>query len=578
MNADLGRWLLMPAIAALLSVSLLLVLTAPRTEAQSQDNSQDDASTASENAQSSETNGASREKPEIFEAPGTEPSGSESPGSLSAAQKRAIFEQGYLVPDQAAYEQAKENAAAEAQQSSGEESASSTGTLALQNVKGFNGIFDTRFAPSDSTGAVGTSRYIELVNAKFAIYDTNGSTIKTGSLKSLVGAGRGHSVFDPQIIWDPGTQRFFYVADDVVSAGDNRLVFGFSKTDSPSSAADFCKYVIPFGSRFTDYPKLGDTQDLVLIGTSSFNGFTESFLGSDLYSITKPASGSTCPAASTFTIGQKQNLKDSTGTEQAFTPVPANQTDPSGTGWVVARPLTVPNTRLLVYQVTKNANGTLNVGTAKDQAVPPYDVPANAAQKGTTKRLDTLDARNTQAVSAIDPSLGVSGVEAVWTQHTVFGGHGAEVRWYKINPDDGTPAHNPVLLDSDIVTDPSTYYFNGAISPDRKVNGTTRAFGSNMVLGFNGSSETQFPDIRMVSKIGAAPQSPPVVVKNSKFALSDFSCKPQPCRWGDYAAATPDPGASDAETTGQVWLTSQFVRTKKGSGSKWGSFNWIAKP
>ena len=77
-------------------------------------------------------------------------------------------------------------------------------------------------------------------------------------------------MFDPQIIWDPTTRRFYYVADDVYSAIDNRLAFGFSKTASPSSAADFCKYVIKFGPRFPDYPKLGDTEDLLLIGANTF--------------------------------------------------------------------------------------------------------------------------------------------------------------------------------------------------------------------------------------------------------------------------------------------------------------------
>jgi len=48
------------------------------------------------------------------------------------------------------------------------------------------------------------------------------------------------------------------VADDVQSAIDNRPAFGFSKTASPSSVADVCKYVMKFGSRFPDYPKPGD--------------------------------------------------------------------------------------------------------------------------------------------------------------------------------------------------------------------------------------------------------------------------------------------------------------------------------
>jgi hypothetical protein len=56
-----------------------------------------------------------------------------------------------------------------------------------------------------------------------------------------------------------------YVADDVYSAIDNRLAFGFSKTANPSSVADFCKNLINFGSRFRDYPKLGDGVAMMVV-------------------------------------------------------------------------------------------------------------------------------------------------------------------------------------------------------------------------------------------------------------------------------------------------------------------------
>ena len=106
------------------------------------------------------------------------------------------------------------------------------------------------------------------------LHRTSNPPIGTGTLNELAGEppppppGERRD-FDPQIIWDPTTSRFYYVADDVISATDNRLAFGFSKTASPSSAADFCKYTLRFGSRFPDYPKLGDTEDLLLIGVNT---------------------------------------------------------------------------------------------------------------------------------------------------------------------------------------------------------------------------------------------------------------------------------------------------------------------
>jgi hypothetical protein len=227
--------------------------------------------------------------------------GSGNPGPLSATQKLAI-KQGYLVPNQDAYERAK----ASAQRLAGGGGRKLTYAAAQgadpETFRSWEGIRDPRPTPSDSTGAIGPTRYIELINIRYAIYDrTSNRPIGTGTLNELVGEppppppgeNKGVVVFDPQIIWDPTTRRFYYVADDVYSAIDNRLAFGFSKTASPSSAADFCKYVIKFGPRFPDYPKLGDTKDLLLIGANTFlTSRLGLYLGSDLVSITKPSAGS----------------------------------------------------------------------------------------------------------------------------------------------------------------------------------------------------------------------------------------------------------------------------------------------
>jgi hypothetical protein len=371
--------------------------------------------------------------------------GGGNPGPLSPAQKLAIS-QGYLVPDQEAYEQAKAEAQQKAERLAADERPAPPAVAQVEDPEAFRswqGLRDLRVGPSDSTGAIGPTRYIELINIKYAIYNrTSNRPIDTGELNELAGEPPfpKADVFDPQIIWDPTTSRFYYAALDVYSATDNRLAFGFSKTASPSSAADFCKYTIRFGPRFPDYPKLGDTEDLLLIGVNSFREDTDEFLGSDLISITKPPAGSGCPDRGQFTVDTETDLKDADG-RQAGTPVPANQIDTRDEGFVVAEAGRVADALgsanfLNIYRVTKNANGTMDVSSAKRLLVPSYNIPANAPQPGSKYVLDTLDARNTQAITAVDPSPGEM---ALWTQHTVFGGSGAEVRWYEIDPTPPSP-------------------------------------------------------------------------------------------------------------------------------------------
>ena len=475
-------------------------------------------------------------------------------GTLSTAARRAI-NRGYLVPNQARYDRQKARAA---HHTATREAllAPAGGRLAPSIVSGrsFQGINNPNAAPPDETSAVGTTRYVELVNTNFAIYNkTSNSPIKTGSINSLAGAASTDSVFDVQVIWDPTTSRFFYAADDVVSSSDNRVAFGFSKTASPSSAADFCKYSIGFGSVFPDYPKLGDSQFFAMIGSNLFSG-SNSFLGSDLLAISKPPSGSSCPAGSTFKLDDAAPLLIN-ATTQAFTPVPANEIDTRPTGFAVARPSPLPATQLSLFKVTRDATTGNPVieSTGTPVTVPKYMWPSNAPQMGSVNAIDTLDARNTQSVAGVDPGHGAK--LAIWTQHTITVGGRAAVRWYEIDPTTHT------LLQSGTVSNTSLFQFNGAISPNRQVNGTTKSGGNAMVLNFDSSSSSTFPAIKMVSKVGAGAQSGPVLVKSSPGPLSGFDCDAETlfCRWGDYAAATPDPS-----TANQIWQVSQFA---VGSGS-----------
>lgn len=483
-----------------------------------------------------------------------------------------------MVADPAPYAAAKSaaNASAQGRPATQASTAPSNSSLAPTTTRSWQGINNTSHAPSDSTSAVGTTRFVETVNGGYAIYSRTSNTPKSsGPLENLTGVITGSdNIFDPQVIWDPDTNRFYYAADDIVSKGvDNRLLFGYSKTASPSSSADWCKYYTGYGAEFPDYPKLGDVQGFTVIGVNTF-GTSGAFRGSDVVTISKPTAGTTCVDASTFKVTNPRNLKNANGTS-AFTPVPANQTDPSSTGYIVARPASVPSTGatfLTVFTVSRSSTGAAVVSTTgASVSVPAYKIPADAPQSGTTKKLDTSDTRPTQAVSAVDPGHGSA--VGLWTQHTVFGGAGAEVRWYEINPAART------LLQSGKVTSASLSYFNGAISPDRVVKGTTRAFGANMVLDVNSSSSTIFPALSIVSKIGAAAQSAPVLVANSSGPDIGFDCASGTCRWGDYAAATPDPAAPVTGATGQVWGTTMLAfKSSNTSVANWATWNFAAKP
>jgi hypothetical protein len=501
-------------------------------------------------------------------------SSSSDAGSRAAPSAGRQFwrDHGYLVSNPTAYARLKSLAAAghstPASGSSTLTPSSPSDPAVLVSVRGQS---EGDLAPPDPTGAAGPHSYIQIINLRMAIYDRSGVRLAAGPIEQLVG-GFHFNYSDPQMLWDAHTQRFFYLIWDTTNA---TMRWGFSKTNDPRSLGDkdFCKYVSAFGydpSDAPDYPKLGQTNDFLLIGVNFFAGF-ETYQGGDLLWIAKPQVHgpiTNCPSSLNAT-GRFPNVTNPDGSH-INAPIPAQQADPSGTGYVVGVPdvTTTPSANYVtIYHVTKNPEtGEPDLSRPQLVRVARYSLPPGAPECDTDLLLDTLDGRLERAVSAIDPS---TGSVAIWTAHAVAGGAGSEERWYEITP---TPFKAPTIAQAGRITSSSLYVWNGAISPDRTVTPQAAAHGDAMVTGFNTSSPTRCPAIRMVSKAGSGPQSGMVQVKRS--ATPDvYSACGTTCRWGDYSGASPDPGASLNAPTGSVWLTNEWTNS-----SFWDTWIWQATP
>lgn len=441
---------------------------------------------------------------------------------------------------------------------------SSTNALAApvaSVLSGWEGLSEGGVTPPSPTGAIGPTRFIQMVNRRYALFERGTeSPLETGALQSL--AGGTTSLSDAKVIWDPDTERFYY---SMLDFGTNHIMFGFSKTSSPSAATDFCAYDGDFGhgSNIPDYPMLGTTDDLLVIGVNVFDPEAV-YLGSDVLTITKPAAGVTCPSAESFVLDGHVAIKAPNGVDAAFAPVPVVQTDPGATGWVLA----ISTPRLLIMDVTKNPDGTSNLSASRlITEADPFLIPPDAPQPGTTKLLTTLDGRITNAVSAIDPWRGEA--TGIWAQQTVGVQSRAAIRWYQIYP-------LPDVTQWGVVSDPSLHVFNGAIAPDRRVAGSSRRYGSSMALAFNTSSSSSFPAIQAVTKWAFDQQSPFMLIKQSPGFNEDFSCEGDGndvCRWGDYASAASDPASDPNGTRGAVWFSNQWNIASTGRDADWRTWN-----
>jgi hypothetical protein len=194
-----------------------------------------------------------------------------------------------------------------------------------------------------------------------------------------------------------------------------------------------------------------------------------------------------------------------------------------------------------------------------NMTVTPFAFPANVPQSGTTNVIDSSDTRLTQAVGNADPLAG--GAQAVWTQHTVDGPGGRSVvRWYELLP------ASLAVRQQGTIQSASQFVFNGAISP--AFNGTTAA------INYNTGSATQLVDIRARTRndsTALGQMTSETTIGTSSATNQDFSCTAPygpPCRWGDYAGASPDPADPQAIwgsnqlngplTTDPAWRTRNF--------------------
>ena len=492
----------------------------------------------------------------------------EGPSGTSPTANRAIP---LLTPDPAGLRRAK---AAAASRLSG--AAPFPPTLSpLPKASVFNGLNKAGMSaeesggnvtPPDTTGAIGPSNYVEFVNGTgITAYDRELNAVSGPvALEEFINHP-SDEVFDPQIQWDVNWGRWIYAMDDIEGKNKNYIAFGWSKTADPTDlsteqpgkglGAGWCEYFIGTGKQFDDYPKLGHSSSGITIGTNVYRAFFE---GSRLWSIAKPANPQTCPELGTGAIGATELPLESEG-ELAFTPVPANTADSSANSYVVAADTPFGGETQIMGWHISGAGASATLVEDGNMEVASYAVPANVPQPGTTQVIDSLDGRLTNAVAVSDPAVGE---EAVWTQHTVDGpgGHSV-VRWYELLP--GTQT----VRQEGTISDPSQFVFNGAISPTKH--------GDAAAVDFNRGSSTLFPDMHAQSRDPTTPLGETegdVLLGTSEGHAVDFSChisKGEPCRWGDYAGASPDPVQA-----GVVWGSNQGLAAPVGEDSRWTTRNF----
>lgn len=431
---------------------------------------------------------------------------------------------------------------------------------------GDNGAFQT--SPPDTTGSIGPNHYVEIVNSIIGVYNRSDlSLVTNATFNAWLGVGGNPSsvpLCDPQIQWDQSSQRWLYVVLGC-SFSSHKFYYGWSKTTDPSDLLNgWCRFSVATPNVLADYPKLGHSSSYMLVGSNNFSdtGPLFPFVTAQITWMLTPAPGVTTCTTPTVNIAGTAiaPLKNGDGVTLTSTPVPVNTSTNASNGYVVSAydpsgPPPVAQSKLTVFHIDGtggfHADGDLNVTT--------YSIPAPAPSlNGSTFGIDTLDGRLTQAVG--DPTTGI------YTQHTVNGtGNRSKVTWYEIK----VAASVPVLTQEGDIASTTDFVFNGAISP--------RPDGQGAVIFYNRTSATTDPVIasqgRMVGTATGQMDPGEILLASSTAGDRDFSCNftghGEPCRWGDYSGATPDPLNANV-----VWGSNQALTLPSVPG---GNPNWVTQ-
>lgn len=468
-----------------------------------------------------------------------------------------------------------------------------------QNAFNNNGLGG---APPDSHGTVGLNHVVNVANQSIQWFTKAGveqmNTSLTNFFRPLQPAG-ALGPFDPKIIYDHYSDRYFVVALEVLdtTSGDainsSRILMAVSDDSDPNGSWYYqsvnSMLNINNTPQWLDYPGLGiDEQAIYITGNMfPFGASTAQFGGSRLWIIDKGLTNGGLYAGGTSAA----NVYNPAGTSAAtsgFTLQPALMYNPGpsfGNGGSAV------GTWLTAYNGTSNAGVesvmvirvddplTTPVFTVQTVSVGDIDDTANSAypatpgplalpgvpQFGTTTLLDFSDRRMMSTVWRNNQLYAVT---------QVLPGSGPDTNqvtahWFRIdtsNPNQVTLADQGNIGGEDIGSNVHTSYGALAVDP-----------AGNMAIGFSATGAGMFAGsyytVRAPSDAAGTVRKPQVIAAGQDFYRFNAS----PSRWGDYSGMALDP-ADDVT----FWAYNQYALPKATAtlgryGSRWGAFN-LAEP
>jgi hypothetical protein len=402
--------------------------------------------------------------------------------------------------------------------------ASFTGSNSLQDVLAAN-------PRPDPGGAVGPAHFVELLSARYAVYDKATGTLLDSSSHVQFWSDSGAPepidfAFDPRIVYDAPSGRWFAAAITFELVGtDSWIAFAVSNGSDPADGwTGFHIDADPTAANWLDTMALGVDADAVYLATIRQQPVTEVGLGLGIVVLPKAALLEQTPDIAGATLFSAGFLAPGAGVQLSV------NLDGSGP----PMPL-LSNVSNEVREV--DIQGPVDVPELEPR--PAIDVDAlpratGAAQPGPKPDLVLLGGFKFGANAMLRGG-------SLWAAQGVEIEGRAAIRWLELDP--GSSA----LLDSGVIADPELDLYLPSIAVNEQ---------DHVVIGFQGSSEAVYPSAYAIAgeRVGGAMSfGEPLLLR---AGTADYEVLDRLGRngWGDHSSTVVDP--SDASS---FWTFQQFA-------------------
>jgi len=380
------------------------------------------------------------------------------------------------------------------------------------------------FIPPDSMGAVGLNDIAVLINGQFAVYNRSGAQQVGKSLNQFwIDSGvnpAGSFAFDPRILYDKHTDRWFATSVDNAGSANNFLVAVSDTGDPKGNWTGFAIDSDTDNSHWADFPMMGLNQDVVTI---SANMFPLSGGSSNKGFLVIPKSDLTQAVP---TVANATQFQDQNPSNTGFSTQPIFDYDDGN----LPLPLLSAFNKPSGFLKTSDIGGTANVPTLNTAGgfinVTARTAPPDIDQPGLKTDIDASD--NRFSGNAIMQQIPGRTNPSIWGVHGVNIGGRAAIEWYEID------SITDALLQSGTLSDASLAFNYPSIA--------VNDFGE-VVIGFSGGDSSTFISTYAAvgETIAGVTTFDPII--QTKAGLADYERLDSSGRnrWGDYSATVVDP-------------------------------------